>query len=244
MCRAAPLRVYEHAMKRRASPELLDSDCGTPAEVSDSLADLRLVNRWFGGVSTSAYLIAQVARKLGSDHLSVLEVAAASGDVPRAVQRKSKVDGLKLSYTLLDRAPTHLNGDRAVVGDALALPFRDSSFDVVSCGLFTHHLSPVQLVNFVDEALRVSRFAVLINDLVRNPLHLALVYAGFPLYRSRLSRHDGPASVRAAYTAAEMRECLRHTPASAVDISSHYLFRMGVIAWNKLPKPESRAEAA
>src|SRR5947199_5866128 len=39
-------------------------------------------------------------------------------------------------------------------------------------------------------------FRSLINDLVRSWLHLAFVYTGMPLYRSRLTRHDAPASVR------------------------------------------------
>jgi len=68
---------------------------------------------------------------------------------------------------------------------------------------------------------------------VRHPLHLALVYAGFPLYRSRLTRHDAPASVRQAFTLQEMRELLGQTPAARVEIHRHYLFRMGVIAWKK-----------
>ena len=59
--------------------------------------------------------------------------------------------------------------DRAVAGDALALPFRDASFDLLSSTLFAHHLSPQELVQFVDEALRVCRVAVLINDLVAAP---------------------------------------------------------------------------
>jgi hypothetical protein len=71
----------------------------------------------------------------------------------------------------------------------------------------------------------------MINDVVRSPLHLALVYAGLPLFRSRLTWHDAPASVRQAYTVEEMREMLASTPAARVEISSHYLFRMGVIAW-------------
>ena len=94
---------------------------------------------------------------------------------------------------------------RAVAGDALALPFRGASFDLLSSTLFAHHLSPQELVQFVNEALRVCRVAVLINDLVRHPLHMSLVYAGMPLYRSRLTRHDAPASVRQAYTVEEMQ---------------------------------------
>ena len=120
---------------------------------------------------------------------------------------------------------------RAVAGDALALPFRSASFDLLSSTLFAHHLSPQELVQFVNEALRVCRVAVLINDLVRHPLHLSLVYAGMPLYRSRLTRHDAPASVRQAYTVEEMQSLLSQTSAARVEIHRHYLFRMGVVAW-------------
>ncbi len=97
--------------------------------------------------------------------------------------------------------------------------------------MFAHHLSPPELVQFVDESLRVCRVAVLINDLVRHPLHVSLVYAGMPLYRSRLTRHDAPASVRQAYTPEEMQKLLAQSSAARVEIHRHYLFRMGVIVW-------------
>jgi hypothetical protein len=58
-----------------------------------------------------------------------------------------------------------------------------------------------------------------------------MVYAGWPLYHSRLTRHDAPASVRQAYTIPEMQDMLRETAASRIEITRHYLFRMGVIAW-------------
>ena len=118
-----------------------------------------------------------------------------------------------------------------MAGDALALPFREASFDLLSSNLFAHHLSSQELLQFTEEALRVCRVAVLINDLVRHPLHMSLVYAGMPLYRSRLTRHDAPASVRQAYTVGEMQALLAQTSAARVEIHRHYLFRMGVIAW-------------
>jgi ubiquinone/menaquinone biosynthesis C-methylase UbiE len=116
-----------------------------------------------------------------------------------------------------------------VAADALALPFPDASFDLVSCCLFAHHLEPNQLVQFVIESLRVCRAAVLINDLIRSPLHLMLVYAGFPLYRSRLTRHDAPASVRQAYIPEEMRTILGAARAAEIEVRRYYLYRMGVI---------------
>ncbi len=232
-------------MKRVVIPELLDTDAGTRAEVEASLADLRMVNRWFGGARVMCGMIERVAQVTGATELSMLDVAAASGDVATAAQRRLAKRGVRLQVTLLDRATSHFGrrpdgrlyegllepGLLQVAGDALALPFAESSFDVVGCSLFAHHLEPEQMVRFVGEGLRVARRAVLINDLRRHPVHLALTYAGRALYRSRLTAHDGPVSIRRAYTVEEMREMLARTAASPVEIAHRYLYRMGVIAW-------------
>jgi hypothetical protein len=65
-----------------------------------------------------------------------------------------------------------------------------------------------------------------------------LVYAGFPLMRSHVSRADGVASVRRAYVPAEILATISSAwpPRSSpqVDVFRHFLFRMGVIVW-KLP---------
>ena len=219
-------------MKRVVIPELLDTDSGSPAEIAAALSDLNRINRWFGGISTTTSMIRLVTQEMGLHSLSLLDVAAGSGYVSEKARRKLARDGIQLEVTLLDRAPSHLtNGNRAVAGDVLAIPFRDASFDLVGSVIFLHHLSPNQVIQSVNEALRVCRTAVIINDLVRHPIHLALVYAGLPLFRSRITHNDAPASVRQAYTEAEMRELLKQTSAARVEIRSHYLFRMGVILW-------------
>ena len=219
-------------MKRVAIDELLDTDSGSPEEVASSIRDLVNINRWFGGISSGAAMLEKVAAKLNRSRLSVLEVASGSGEVSRLVAERLAKKDIKLDLTLMDRAPSHLgNHFPRVAGDAVAIPFRDNSFDVVSCNLFAHHLSPPQLLQFAREGVRVSRAVFLINDVVRNPLHLALVYAGLPLFRSRLTWHDAPASVRQAYTIAEMREMLRSVPNASLDISRHYLFRMNLQLW-------------
>lgn len=219
-------------MQRRPSLELLDSDAGTPHEIEASLRDLQMFNQFFGGVRTSSSLIWRVASQTSARRLSWLEVAAGSGWLPSRV-REVLAPELDLKITLLDRARSHLNGNgRAIVSDACALPFADASFDLVGCSLFAHHLAPSELQRFAEEALRVSRVAFLINDVIRHPLHLALSYGGFPLYRSRITRNDAPASVRQAYTSDEVRTLLEPL-AGSLEISHHYLFRMGIIAWKR-----------
>ena len=131
----------------------------------------------------------------------------------------------------MSTTPASRNSAKISRIDDLALPLADGSFDLVSCALFVHHLEPPAFAAFLREALRVCRIAVLLNDLRRSALSLGLVYAGFPLFRSPLTRHDGPASVRRAYTAAELQAMLASSAASRIEISPHYLFRLGAIAW-------------
>ena len=225
-------------MRRTVTPELLDSDSGTPAEVAASLADLNFINRWFGGIATLCAMIEKIADKTAQKSFTLLDVGAGTGTVAGQAAQRLARKNIELRPVILDRAMTHLTKglhDRApaFVADALHLPFAAGSFDLVACSTFAHHLEPRQLVEFVDRALEVARIAVLVNDLRRNAVHLALVYLGFPLFRSRITRHDGPVSVRRSYTTEEMLEMLRRTRAARVQAENYYLDRVGAIAWKK-----------
>jgi ubiquinone/menaquinone biosynthesis C-methylase UbiE len=193
-----------------------------------------MINRWFGGTATMCDLVREIARHTGRRDLSLLDVGGASGDVAARVAREMEREGVHVGYVVLDRSVAHLNGTRrSVAADALALPFRDGSFDLVGSSLVVHHMEPGELVRFINESLRVARVAALVNDLRRSPAHLALTFAGFALYRSRLTRHDAPASVRRAYTPRELRELLEETRAAAVEVRNHYLCRVAAIAWRE-----------
>ena len=221
-------------MRRVPQCEVLDRDTLSLEAAAESLGDLRMVNRWFGGVSTTAYLLRRSMQRCNLQSASVLEVAAGDGySIVQAAERLQR-ENLHIQPVCLDRRK--LRDDchccrSSVVGDALALPFATETFDFVSCGLFLHHLAPEQAVEFVNGALGVARQGVLINDLRRSPLHLALVHAGTLMMRSPISRIDGIASVRQAYTPAELQELLALTDASASEIHLRYLFRMGAVVW-------------
>jgi ubiquinone/menaquinone biosynthesis C-methylase UbiE len=233
-------------MQRVDTPEILDANDCPPAEVAASLRDISRINRWFGGVATTRKMVELVASVTGQRSFSVLEVAAGFGDVPRIAGHQLERKGITIDLTHLDLKFSHLLPEnRSVVADALALPFRNDAFDLISCSLFAHHLAPVELARFGTEALRVCRRAVLINDLVRHPAHLAFVYAGFPLMRSYVSRNDGVASVRRAYVPEEIRRILSSDaePARKIEIVRHFLFRMGVVLW-KTPATSSNNSAA
>lgn len=225
-------------MRRVVVPELLDSDSGTPQEVEGSLVDLRMFNRRFGGVRTMTALLREIAAKRRLKAMDWLDVAGGAGDLAALTQKSLAGFDLKVNPVIMDRAPSHMNGSgQNVCGDALALPFRDGSFDVVSSSLFVHHLEPGELERFAREGLRVARQGFVINDLIRDPVHLALALIGQPIYRSRITRHDAPASVRRAYTIEEIRTILdpKAIGGSGLTVHTFYLYRMGVIVWKPEP---------
>ena len=221
-------------MKRVPQHEILDSHEVSLDEAAESLRDLRWVNRWFGGVRTTTDLLRRAMRARNLRQASVLEVAAGDGYSIAQATHQLKKEGLAIEVLCLDQRllPRETRCcERAVAGDALAIPFPPASFDFVSCGLFIHHLAPRQVIEFLNGALAVSRHAVLINDLRRSRLHLASVYAGWPLFRSRISFVDGLMSVRQAYTPKELREMMRQSRATSSELRTQFLYRMAAIAW-------------
>jgi ubiquinone/menaquinone biosynthesis C-methylase UbiE len=232
-------------MQRIDAPEILDSDACSPTELKAALKTLGRINRWFGGVSTTQKMVERVAEATGAKNLSLLEVASGTGEVPGMVRRNLARRGITLRVALLDRADSHLRAPSQasakgsdvtrVASDALALPFQGNAFDVVSCNLFAHHLNPNELQKFMQEGLRVCRHALLINDLVRHPLHLALVYASYPIMGSHVAWLDGLTSVRRAYIPEELQKIVASAVPTGsklrVNLFRHFLFRMGMIVW-------------
>jgi ubiquinone/menaquinone biosynthesis C-methylase UbiE len=221
-------------MERVVVPELLDEDRGTRQEVLDSLADLRMLNRWFGGTATTTALLQRVAQKRGLRQMTYLDVAGASGDVAGAASLSLAEQGIRLTAAVLDQALTHMSardGAPAICGSAFDLPFRDHAFDVVGCSLFIHHLEPPEIARFLAEATRCARHAVIINDLRRARLHCLAAAAGRIIYRSRITRHDATASVSRAYTIPELRQVLNDAGYASPEMTQHYFYRMAALVW-------------
>ncbi len=224
------------AFERKPGSEWLDEDLGSPAEVASALRSISFVNRWFGGNRTHRLLLEEAAR--GRRELDVLEVAAGwarpLASAALALQRR----GVTLRAQLLDLNATHLpetwpeslSPPRLVQGNALQIPLGDASVDVVSCCLFLHHLAPEQAAQFLRESLRVARVAVLINDMERTRLHYGLAQLFSLVDPSRLSRHDGPVSVRQAYSRAELRAALAAT-GRQFTLRRAYLCRLAALLW-------------
>jgi len=231
-------------MQRVEKQELLDCDQWSPDEVACALCAIRRVNLLYGGNTMHKRLFNQVASHMPSKQMEILEVASGHADVLQAASHMLLKQNFTLNITLLDQCTQHLprTGDwsaklpkpQLITGDALRIPLEDNSVDIVSSCLFLHHLSEEHAGEFLNEALRVSRVAVLINDVERRRRNYILSHLQTLVDPSRLSRHDGPTSVRQSYTYAELENLLKAT-GHPYNLQRGFLFRLGATLW-KLPQ--------
>src|SRR4051794_15956901 len=198
--------------------ELLDGELLDPDALVGNLRDLARINRLTGGTRLSQRALASLDDS--TDVAFVLDVGTGGADIPVALLAAARRAGRPLSITATDSRTEVLAAARVArpaleripdltlsVADGRGLPFRDGSFDVAHASLVLHHLEPDDAIAFLCELRRVARVGVVVNDLVRGRLAWLggwlLVHA---IATSRFTRHDGPLSVRRAYSRAELDE--------------------------------------
>jgi hypothetical protein len=145
----------------------------------------------------------------------VLDLGTGGADVPVAVARRARKLGVPVSVVALDLQPAVLAyaataargwGEvRLVAGDALAPPVRPGSVDLALCSLTLHHLPESAVVGLLRRMAEVARLGFVVSDLRRSRPVYALAWLTIRLMsRNPLTRHDGPLSVRRAYTPPEL----------------------------------------
>ncbi len=175
--------------------------------------------------------------------LRILDIATGAGDVPIRLWRKAQHAGLRLKIEGCDRSRQAVEHSRARAAhagagivfftlDALteAIP---GEHDVLMCSLFLHHLDDGSAVMLLRRMAQSARQLVLVNDLIRHPAGWALAYVGTRLLSaSSIVHHDGPQSVRAAYTLDEVRQLARAAGLQGTSIVPCWPYRF-LLSWRR-----------
>ena len=207
--------------RRRPGPELLDlpEEQHDPAEFARGLYEIRLSNRYLGGLSAVTGQIPGLlerALNTGAGVVRILDIATGTADVPAAIIALAGKAGPGVRVVGIDLNPNVIKNaveeNRAhpemsfIVADGLRLPFRDESFDIAVCSLTLHHMTDGQAVALLKEARRVSSAGYVIADLRRSGISFTLFWVLTRLLsRNRFTRHDGPLSILRAFTPAELK---------------------------------------
>lgn len=214
--------------RRRYESELLDSHTDDEAMVLRTVRDITRSNLIFQGARAAvAELAAHFARL--PKQATLLDVGTGLGDVPFAAARAAGRHDIVLTTIGLDSVAVLTrcaagSVSASVCGNALALPFRDASVDVVMCSQTLHHFRGDEEIALLREMNRVARLVVIVSDLRRSWIAAGGFWlASFPLRFHRVTRHDGVLSVLRGYTAAELSKSVF----VAIGIRPHVRERLG-----------------
>ena len=227
---------------REMTPEIMDRpDVEHSAHLS-ALEGLRRINVASKAAAQIAEPIVAGAKRDGVNRISILDIACGGGDVPVAVAQIAKSAGIDVELILLDRSATALASasetarraqiqHQSVQAD-IAAGWPSLQADVVTSSLFLHHLpSGPDVVEFLSKARQIARRRIVISDLRRSRLGYLLAWAGGRvLSRSSIVHHDGPVSVRAAWTITEMRRFAADANLANCHIRASFPWRMLLVS--------------
>ena len=202
-------------MQRDRQPEIMDQPGLNSEDHDRALKGLKRINRISRCIPGLFRHFEALAGDNSSTQLNVLELACGGGDTAielAAIARRRK---LNLSIKACDFNPEAVRIARrnvasskssveVFVANALE-PSEFEQFDVVYCTLFVHHLDPPDVVRLLKAMSSKARHLVIVDDLIRSRLGYLLAWIGTRLLSgSRVVHHDGPLSVKAAFTPTEI----------------------------------------
>jgi ubiquinone/menaquinone biosynthesis C-methylase UbiE len=186
-----------------------------PGELTRSLTDIARLNRIGARRTIQRHVAPFFARRRPGQPLRILDVGTGAADIPLAVARWARRHGHRVQIVALDVHPTILDyAARAVAGtpevhivagNALEAPIRPGSVDVALCSLVLHHLPEEAVAALFRRLAELVRLGFVVSDFRREWLAWVAVWlVTRALSSNRMTRHDGPLSVRRAYTPTEL----------------------------------------
>lgn len=198
-------------------------------------------------VSASSRIVArpiiQLARELKTDKLRVLDIATGGGDVPIALWKRAKragidldIHGIDFSSRSIDFADQNAHAAQAPITFECRNALSDdlpTDYDIIMCSLFLHHLTTDDAIALLRRMAAAARRLVLVNDLRRSRVGLALAYlASRALTRSPVVHRDALLSVRAAFTVQELTEMASTAGLRQFEIQRQWPARM-LLTWRR-----------
>ncbi len=221
--------MFPDLTERSLELERLDTGDYTGAEYALWQREMYFINRFLGDTRALRVAITDLLNESISTPLSILDVGAGSGELLAATNEMTHRQGFLVGAEL-DRNATKTIAARdnifAVRADALELPFADSSFDVVVCSLFMHHLPDEAAIRMLKEMSRVARRQFVVIDLHRHQAAHFLYRMFGRILLQRFSLDDGSLSIRRSFRPKELAELAKQAGLSNAVVKRRAMFRL------------------
>ena len=222
-------------IKRHYKKELMDDFSIVDQRIDEALNELKLINKYLGGFSTSYSGLKYFRKKEGTYTLKILDIGSGSGDVLESM--RSKETEIKIFY--LDknkRACAIINANHSEVntnpinGDVIHLPLKHNSIDIVHTSLFLHHFSENEITNILTSSLIIAKRGIIINDLRRSVIALAAIKLLLIFFsKSTFVKNDAPLSIKKGFIKSDLTTILNNLNIRNYLIKRKWAFRWLVV---------------
>lgn len=229
--RSSSAEVSRFAARRLSGREATDDATASRGEVIATLRDIRRANLILGGTRVVVSEALNLT-KHSMGPLTLMDVGSGTGDIARAVARALAARGVRTHTIAVEQSfilgmIARPETDEVIAGDALCLPIRDRSVDVVICSQVLHHFDDRRARILISELDRVSRIGVVIGELQRDVVASVLFRAVAPALRFHpVTVHDGLLSIERGFLGHELRALVRSAVPRDVVVRRRFPFRL------------------
>lgn len=200
--------------RRIDEPELMDTGAASDKELSEALDFLSASNTLLGGWAVVRQRLEVWSRAWDKrKQVTILDVGTGAADIPLRIlswgrRRRFHIEivGIDTDERILELARARAEGEECLSlfhSDLGSFAAQGGRFDYVLGSLFLHHLPPAELEGSLKLCDALATKGLLFTDLHR----CAAAYAGvraLTCLAGRVSRCDGPLSVRRAFLPEEL----------------------------------------
>jgi 2-polyprenyl-3-methyl-5-hydroxy-6-metoxy-1,4-benzoquinol methylase len=220
-------------------PELMDTVTLSDAEMRQTLRYLARGNRqWGGSGMVISYLEKWTAGQPAGSAITILDVGTGAADIPIEIAKWARQKNLNVQITGVDIVPEIIAIAKEETAaypeieiksiDINDLAAAGKKFDYVIGSLFLHHVSHPQQIPILKTFDKLARRGLLISDLHRSYLGFIAVAASTFLFGNRITRHDGPLSVRRAFTVEELNAMAKEAGLAYLKADTEPWFRISL----------------
>lgn len=233
---------------RATTAEYLDGPDCDPALAVASYRFMEMINACFGGIrAVQCFLAAEMEGRKAGAPLRLLDIGSGSCDIPLAVSRWARAQGIPLRVTCLEVSEHAVDMARMQLGragdPAVRLIQEDvfthqpaEPYDCAVGSMCFHHFSDEQILALLHRLRGFVHSSVLINDLRRSRLAFLAAHAllvGAPVG----VRHDALLSIRRGFDLDELAGLLNQLEGATVSVKPAWWFRVAAVIRFKTGAP-------
>ncbi len=210
--------------KRSYQKEIMDDFSIKDERIDRALKELKIINKYLGGNSVSKKGIRIFKNK--NEDLTVLDIGGGASDVLRGIVLPENFVTLDLNFRACEYIKNSSRKSEVVCGDALDLPIKKNSFDLIHASLFIHHLTENQIEELFKNLISIAKEGIIINDLRRSVFALAGIKILTSIFsKSKMVKHDAPVSVKRGFTKIELVKIMKSLSIRNYSLQRKWAFR-------------------